>query len=53
MTRNEEYLALLSQLEDAPLPPSLTDSVPGLRQGAHPEGSGRRGSHLPLHEGSH
>lgn len=28
MTRNEEYLALLSQLEDAPLPPSLTDSVP-------------------------
>ena len=28
MNRNEEYRALLAQLEDSPLPSSLTDSVP-------------------------
>lgn len=42
MSRNEEYFALLSQLEQAPLPPTLADSVPRARIRAHRH-SRRRG----------
>ena len=42
MNRNEEYLALLTQLEEAPLPPALTDSVPRARARARRQSRRRR-----------
>lgn len=42
MNRNEEYRALLAQLEDTPLPPALTDSVPRARAKARRQSRRRR-----------
>lgn len=42
MNRNEEYRALLAQLEDTPLPPALTDSVPRARARARRQSRRRR-----------
>ena len=42
MNRNEEYRALLAQLEGTPLPPALTDSVPRARAKARRQSRRRR-----------